>query len=58
MVKSTCPEDKKTTREEMKNLMFKLEETYPKAIDRLMTSLCNIDMKIFGNKEIIILIIK
>ncbi|MCS4517175.1 hypothetical protein JTS93_18150 [Clostridium botulinum] len=45
MVKSTCPEDKKTTREEMKNLMFKLEETYPKAIDRLMTSLCNIDMK-------------
>ncbi|EPY2272760.1 tRNA lysidine(34) synthetase [Clostridium sporogenes] len=45
VIKSTCPEDKKTTREEMKNLMFKLEETYPKAIDRLMTSLCNIDMK-------------
>lgn len=45
VIKSTCPEDKKTTREEMKNLMFKLEEAYPEAIDRLMTSLCNIDMK-------------
>ncbi len=29
----------------MKNLIFKLEEAYPEAIDRLMTSLCNIDMK-------------
>jgi tRNA(Ile)-lysidine synthetase-like protein len=45
VIKSNCPEDKKTTREEMKNLMFKLEAIYPEAIDRLMTSLCNIDMK-------------
>ncbi len=45
VIKSTCPEDKKTTREKMKNLMFKLEETYPESINRLMTSLCNIDMK-------------
>ncbi|EJO5347679.1 tRNA lysidine(34) synthetase TilS [Clostridium botulinum] len=45
VIESTCPEDKKTTREEMKNLMFKLEKIYPEAIDRLMTSLCNIDMK-------------
>lgn len=29
----------------MKNLMFNLETIYPEAIDRLMTSLCNVDMK-------------
>lgn len=35
----------KTTREEMKNLMFNLETIYPEYIDRLMTSLCNVNMK-------------
>ncbi len=53
VIKSTCPEDKKTTREEMKNLILNLEAIYPESVDRLMTSLCNVDIKIFGNKEII-----
>ncbi|WP_050606550.1 tRNA lysidine(34) synthetase [Clostridium niameyense] len=44
VIQSNCPEDKKTTREEMKNLIIKLENLYPESIDRILTSLSNVDM--------------
>lgn len=44
VVKSSCPKNKKTTREEMKNLLFKLEEIYPESVERLLKSLTNIDL--------------
>ncbi|MEW9096329.1 MAG: ATP-binding protein [Clostridiaceae bacterium] len=45
VIKSLCPVDKKTTREEMKNLLIKLEESYPDAQRKLLTSLTNVDFK-------------
>lgn len=45
IIKSACPVDKKTTREEMKNLLYKLEEIYPEAERNIMTSLSNVDLK-------------
>lgn len=45
VIKSACPVDKKTTREEMKNLLYKLEEIYPEAQRNIMTSLSNVDLK-------------
>lgn len=45
VIKSLCPVDKKTTREEMKNLLIKLEESYPDAQRKILTSLTNVDMK-------------
>lgn len=51
VVQSNCPEDKKTTREEMKNLMFQLEKLYPEAVERILTSLSNVDMKNLWNQR-------
>ncbi|MCY6355835.1 tRNA lysidine(34) synthetase [Clostridium sp. ZS2-4] len=45
VIKSACPVDKKTTREEMKNLLYKLEKIYPDAQRNIMTSLSNLDFK-------------
>lgn len=45
VIKNACPVDKKTTREEMKNLLYKLEEIYPEAQKNIMTSLSNVDLK-------------
>lgn len=45
VIKSACPVDKKTTREEMKNLLYKLKEIYPEAERNIMTSLSNVDFK-------------
>ena len=45
VIKSLCPVDKKTTREEMKNLLIKLEESYPDAQRKILTSLTNVDFK-------------
>lgn len=45
VIKSACPVDKKTTREEMKNLLYKLEAIYPDAQRNIMTSLSNVDLK-------------
>ncbi|PRR79052.1 tRNA 2-thiocytidine biosynthesis protein TtcA [Clostridium liquoris] len=45
IIKNLCPEDKKTTREEMKNLLIKLEKLYPDAQKKILTSLTNVDLK-------------
>ncbi|EDS78156.1 ExsB family protein [Clostridium botulinum C str. Eklund] len=45
VIKSTCPMDKKTTREDMKNLLTSLEKIYPNAQRNILTSLSNIDFK-------------
>ncbi|MCY6484366.1 tRNA 2-thiocytidine biosynthesis protein TtcA [Clostridium aestuarii] len=45
VIKSNCPKDKKTTREEMKNLLIKLEKIYPDAQQKIITSLSNVDFK-------------
>lgn len=45
VITSTCPEDKKTTREEMKNLLISLEKIYPDAQKKILKSLSNIDTK-------------
>lgn len=45
VVKSLCPMDKKTTREEMKNLLISLEKIYPDAQDKILKSLSNVDIK-------------
>lgn len=45
VIKNLCPVDKKTTREEMKNLLYKLEKIYPEASKNIITSLSNVDFK-------------
>ncbi|KAJ51634.1 tRNA(Ile)-lysidine synthase TilS/MesJ [Clostridium tetanomorphum] len=45
IIKNLCPEDEKTTREEMKNLLISLEKTYPDAQKKILTSLTNVDLK-------------
>ncbi|NMM65449.1 tRNA 2-thiocytidine biosynthesis protein TtcA [Clostridium sp. P21] len=45
VIQSLCPEDKKTTREEMKKLLFALEDNYNDAADKIIHSLCNVDEK-------------
>lgn len=45
VIKNACPVDKKTTREEMKNLIYKLEKIYPEASKNIITSLSNVDFK-------------
>ncbi|MCY6369749.1 tRNA lysidine(34) synthetase [Clostridium ganghwense] len=45
VIKSSCPIDKKTTREDMKNLLHKLEKIYPHAQRNIITSLSNVDLK-------------
>ncbi|WP_125152898.1 tRNA lysidine(34) synthetase [Clostridium rectalis] len=44
VIKNLCPEDKKTTREDMKNLLINLEKNYPDAQKKILTSLTNIDL--------------
>lgn len=51
VIKSLCPEDKKTTREEMKNLLFSLENIYEDAADKIIKSLDNVDYKSLWNKK-------
>lgn len=50
VIKSLCPADKKTTREEMKNLLLSLEKFYPDVSDKILTSLSNVDTKNLWNK--------
>ncbi|WP_053956793.1 tRNA lysidine(34) synthetase [Inediibacterium massiliense] len=50
IIQSTCPMDKKTTREEMKHLLFSLEKTYPDASQKILSSLSNVDLNKFWNK--------
>lgn len=50
IIQSLCPEDKKTTREEMKTLLFSLEATYPDASEKILKSLSNVDTKNLWNK--------
>lgn len=45
VIKSNCPVDKKTSREEMKNLLISLENIYPDAQDKILSSLKNWDSK-------------
>lgn len=45
VIKSTCPMDKKTTREDMKNLLISLEKIYPDAQRNIITALSNVDFK-------------
>lgn len=45
IIKNLCPEDEKTTREEMKNLLISLEKLYPDAQEKILTSLTNVDLK-------------
>lgn len=45
IIKNLCPEDEKTTREEMKNLLISLEKLYPDAQKKILTSLTNVDLK-------------
>lgn len=43
IIKSTCPEDKKTTREDMKKLLISLEAIYPDAQEKIIKSLSNVE---------------
>lgn len=51
VIKSACPVDKKTTREDMKNLLFSLEEIYPDSARNIITSLSNVDLKNLWNQK-------
>lgn len=50
VIKNKCPVDKKTTREEMKNLLLSLEKLYPDAYEKILTSLKNVDLNGLWNK--------
>lgn len=50
IIQSLCPEDKKTTREEMKKLLLSLEALYPDASDKILKSLSNVDHKNLWDK--------
>lgn len=45
IIKNLCPEDEKTTREEMKNLLISLEKLYPDAQKKILTSFSNVDIR-------------
>lgn len=51
IIKSKCPMDKKTTREDMKKLLIQLENIYPHAQRNILTSLSNIDLKNIWNQK-------
>ncbi|MCY6957010.1 tRNA lysidine(34) synthetase [Clostridium brassicae] len=51
VIKSTCPVDKKTTREDMKNLLYSLEKIYPDSARNIITSLSNVDFKNLWNQR-------
>ncbi|CAG7839115.1 tRNA-cytidine(32) 2-sulfurtransferase [Clostridium haemolyticum] len=51
VIKSSCPKDKKTTREDMKQLLMKLENLYPDAQRNILTSLSNVDFKNIWNQK-------
>lgn len=44
VIPSTCPKDKKTVREDMKQLLLQLEAIYPDASDKILSSLSNFDL--------------
>lgn len=51
VIKSPCPVDKKTTREDMKRLLSSLEEKYPDAQKKILTALSNVYVNnIWGKK--------
>lgn len=52
VIKSTCPMDKKTTRQEMKNLLIQLEHVYPNAQQKILSALSNYDPKNLWKKEL------
>jgi tRNA(Ile)-lysidine synthase TilS/MesJ len=45
VIESPCPAAGKTTRNTMKELLFKLEEQFPDAQEKIITSLQNVDFK-------------
>jgi len=45
IIKSSCPRDGCTSRQEAKDLISKLEKDYPDIREKVITSLCNIDRK-------------
>lgn len=51
VIASTCPENKKTTREDMKNLLRSLEKKYPDAQSKIINSLFNIDYDNIWHKK-------
>ncbi|KEI05593.1 tRNA 2-thiocytidine biosynthesis protein TtcA [Clostridium botulinum] len=51
VIKSSCPKDKRTTREDMKQLLIKLENIYPDAQRNILTSLSNVDFKNIWNQK-------
>lgn len=51
IIHSLCPVDKKTTREDMKNLLLSLEKIYPDASKKIMSSLTNWDLDMLWTKS-------
>ncbi|QXM06176.1 tRNA lysidine(34) synthetase [Crassaminicella indica] len=45
VIKNPCPMDKKTTRQDMKNLLIKLENIYPDSQQKILSSLSNYNPK-------------
>ena len=51
IVKSTCPNDKKTEREDIKNMLKDIYKKYPKAHDNFKLMLTNLDKLTLWKKE-------
>ncbi|MCT4607290.1 MAG: tRNA 2-thiocytidine biosynthesis TtcA family protein [Marinisporobacter sp.] len=51
VIKNTCPIDKKTTRQEMKNLLIQLENIHPDAQQKILSALSNYDIKNLWKKN-------
>lgn len=51
VLKSKCPRDGYTTRQEMKDLMNQLEVNYPDMKEKVLTVLSNIDIKNIWNQR-------
>ena len=51
IVKSTCPNDKNTEREEIKTLLKDIYKNYPKAHDNFKLMLTNLDKLALWQKE-------
>ena len=50
IVKSTCPNDKKTEREDIKNMLLDIYKKYPKAHDNFKLMLTNLDKLVLWDK--------
>ncbi len=51
LVKSTCPNDKKTEREDIKQMLKDIYKKYPKAHDNFRLMLTNLEKVVLWNKE-------